>query len=294
MLASIIIRTYNEAKHLPELLEAIQNQDKSVVDIETVIVDSGSTDQTLKIAEQFNCRITHIKKEEFTFGRSLNIGCEFAKGEFMVFISGHCIPVKNDWIQQLVRPLVDNKAVYSYGQQIGRDTTKFSEQQVFNKFYPSQSQIPQTGYFCNNANAALLKSVWLGQAFDENLTGLEDMLLAKQLFDKGEKIAYVAEAPVYHIHDETWHQVKVRYEREAIALQHIMPNVHFNFKDFIYYSVSSVFLDLSIAVKEKQFFHKFGEIIVFRMMQYWGTYKGNHEHRQLSVRMKEAYFYPKS
>ncbi|KOR27683.1 glycosyl transferase family 2, partial [Achromatium sp. WMS3] len=136
MLASIIIRTYNEEKHLPELLETIQNQDKSLVDIETIIVDSGSTDQTLTIATQFNCRITYIKKEEFTFGRSLNIGCEFAKGEFLVFISGHCIPVKNDWIQQLVKPLIDNKAVYSYGQQIGRDTTKFSEQQVFKKFYP--------------------------------------------------------------------------------------------------------------------------------------------------------------
>ncbi|KOR30795.1 glycosyl transferase family 2, partial [Achromatium sp. WMS3] len=223
-----------------------------------------------------------------------NIGCEFAKGEFLVFISGHCIPVKNDWIQQLVKPLIDNKAVYSYGQQIGRDTTKFSEQQVFKKFYPLQSQIPQTGYFCNNANASLLKSAWLEQAFDENLTGLEDMWLAKQLVKKGEKIAYVAEAPVYHIHDETWHKVKVRYEREAIALQHIMPNVHFTLKDFIYCSVTSIYLDLSIAVKEKQFFYKFGEIIMFRIMQYWGTYKGNHEHRQLSVRMKEEYFYPTS
>jgi glycosyltransferase involved in cell wall biosynthesis len=248
MLASIIIRTYNEQKHLPELLEAIKNQDKSLVDIETVIVDSGSTDQTLKIAEQFNCRITHINKEEFTFGRSLNVGCEFAKGEFLVFISGHCIPVKNDWIQQLVKPMIDNKAVYSYGQQIGRETTKFSEKQVFKKFYPSQSQIPQTGCFCNNANAALLKSAWLEQAFDENLTGLEDMLLAKQLVDKGEKLAYVAEAPVYHIHDETWHQVKVRYEREAIALQYIMPNVHFTLKDFIYCSISSIFFSCLIRL----------------------------------------------
>jgi hypothetical protein len=86
----------------------------------------------------------------------------------------------------------------------------------------------------------------------------------------------------------------VRYEREAIALQYIMPNIHFNFKDFIYCLVSSIFLDLSIAVKEKNIFNKLGEIMMFRMMQYWGTYKGNHEHRQLSVRMKEEYFYPKS
>ena len=294
MLASVIIRTYNEEKHLPELLEAIKNQDKSLVDIETVIVDSGSTDKTLQIAEQFNCRITYIKKEDFTVGRSLNIGCEFAKGEFLVFISGHCIPVKNDWIQQLVKPLIECKAVYSYGQQIGRDTTKFSELQVFKKFYPCQSHVPQVGYFCNNANAALLKSTWVEHNFDENLTGLEDMLLAKQLVEKRKHIAYIATAPVYHIHDETWHQIKVRYEREAIALQHIMPNVHFTLKDLLHCSISSIFLDLSIALKQKIFFHKFVEIIMFRIMQYWGTYKGNREHRQLSVKMKEEYFYPKS
>jgi hypothetical protein len=87
--------------------------------------------------------MTHIKKEDFTFGRSLNIGCEFANGEFLVFISGHCIPVKNDWIQQLVKPLSEGVAIYTYGRQIGRDTTKFSESQVFNKFYPPYSQIPQ-------------------------------------------------------------------------------------------------------------------------------------------------------
>ncbi len=294
MLASVIIRTYNEEKHLPELLEAIQNQQRALVEIEIIIVDSGSSDNTLKIAKQFNCRITHIKKEEFTFGRSLNLGCEFANGEFLVFISGHCIPVKNDWIQQLLKPLIDNRAVYSYGQQIGRDTTKFSEEQVFKKFYSSKSKIPQTGYFCNNANAALLKSAWFEQAFDEKLTGLEDMFFAKQLVEKGKQIAYVAEAPVYHIHDETWHQVKVRYEREAIALQHIMPNVHFTLKDLIYCFMSSIFLDFSIAAKEKNFFHKIYEIVMFRLMQYWGTHKGNNEHRQLSIRMKEEYFYPKS
>jgi len=294
MLASIIIRTYNEERHLPELLEMIKNQDKSLIDIEIIIVDSGSTDHTLEIAKKFNCQIIHIRKKEFTFGRSLNLGCKFAKGEFLVFISGHCIPVKNDWIQQLVKPLIENKAVYSYGQQIGRDTTKFSEEQVFKKFYPSKSKIPQTGYFCNNANAALLKSFWFEQSFDEKLTGLEDMFFAKQLIEKGKQIAYVSEAPVYHIHNETWHQVKVRYERESIALQYIMPNVHFTLKDLIYYSVSSILLDLSVAAKEKLLFRKIYEIIMFRLMQYWGTYKGNNEHRQLSVKMKEKYFYPKS
>jgi len=293
MLVSVVIRTYNEERYLPELLQAIQSQDKSLFDIEVILVDSGSTDQTLKIAKKFSCHITYIKKEEFTFGRSLNIGCESANGEILVFISGHCIPTNNNWIKHLIKPLIGSQIAYSYGKQIGRDTTKFSEKQVFKKFYPTYSKIPQTGYFCNNANAALLKSSWMEKPFDETLTGLEDMFLAKRLVEDGKQIAYVAEAVVYHIHDETWSQVKVRYEREAIALQNIMPHLHFTLIDFFYFSITSIFLDSVVAIKEKKFFFTAGEIIMFRIMQYWGTYKGNHKNRQLSLKMKQEYFYSK-
>ena len=53
MLASIIIRTYNESKHLGALLSAINNQAVDKDSFEVVIVDSGSTDSTLEIANNF-------------------------------------------------------------------------------------------------------------------------------------------------------------------------------------------------------------------------------------------------
>ena len=95
VLISIIIRTYNEERYLRELLETIKVQELPYSETEIIIVDSGSTDRTLPIAESFDCKITHISKKDFTFGRSLNHGCEIARGDILVFISGHCIPVKN-------------------------------------------------------------------------------------------------------------------------------------------------------------------------------------------------------
>ena len=86
MLASIVIRTYNEERYLNELLTAISEQKNNLVEHEVVIVDSGSTDRTLEIAEKHNCRITRIEKSEFTFGRSLNIGCDFARGDYLAFV----------------------------------------------------------------------------------------------------------------------------------------------------------------------------------------------------------------
>lgn len=292
MLASIVIRTYNEEKHLEELLKAASRQISNPVDYEVVLIDSGSTDRTLEIAEKYKCRITHINKNEFTFGRSLNMACDFADGDILVFISGHCIPTDANWLATLVNPIVEQKAVYAYGRQIGAEDTKFSEHQVFEKYYPSSSLIPQEGFFCNNANAALLKSEWKVNPFCEELTGLEDMHMAKSLVDQGKKIAYVADAPVYHIHDETWKQVKLRYEREAIALQKIMPEVHVSFKDFLHYYFTAVFNDFVEAKRRGVLIRNIKDIVLFRLMQYWGSYKGNQKHRELSAQAKFKYFYP--
>ncbi len=293
MKVSVIIRTLNEQRYLPRLLEGIRSQVAKDFEMEIVIVDSGSTDATKKIAESTGCRITHIEKNEFTFGRSLNVGCEFANGEYLVFISGHCIPVSKDWLENLVRPLIEGKCSYSYGRQLGQGTTKFSECCLFFKHFPEYSLIPQNGIFCNNANSAISKHTWEKYRFDENLAGLEDMDLAKKLVSSGEHIGYVAEASVYHIHDESWGRVKNRYEREAYALRHILPEMQFYFRDFIKYFIAGIYEDSLLARKEKKLLGELKDIILFRLMHYWGTYRGHQIHRQSADELKDKYFYPK-
>lgn len=292
--ASIIIRTFNEEKWLPGALQAINEQNFGSLCVETIVVDSGSTDRTCQVAMDYGCRLIHICKSEFTFGRSLNMGCEAAEGRNLVFISGHCIPDSTDWLQKLISPLDEGLCAYVYGRQVGRrDVSKFSEEMLFGKYFPQSSAIPQEGYFCNNANAAIPKAIWLGNRFDEDVTGLEDMLLAKQLHDQGLKIGYVAEAPVVHLHEESWSKVRSRYEREAIALRTIMPDIHVSFGDFIRYTVAGILFDWSEALGKRLFWRQAGEIALFRIAQYWGTYKGNNDHRKMSRERKERYFYPR-
>ena len=290
--ASIVIRTFNEEEYLPELLEAVHEQE-SGIEYETVIVDSGSTDGTLEIAERFGCRVVHISKSMFTFGRSLNLGCHAANGGVLVFVSGHCVPCDSSWLSRLIRPIVEGEAQYSYGRQLGRDSTKFSEHQVFEKYYPLTSKLQTESFFCNNANAAVSRDVWSRFRFDETLTGLEDMMLAKHVVADGGAVAYVAEAPVFHIHNETWHQVRIRYEREALALREIMPEVHVGFLDFIRYFVNGAMHDIGVAMEERRLLRTAFEITAFRWMQFLGTYLGNLEHRQVSARQREEYFYPR-
>ena len=293
MLVSIIIRTLNEERYLDQILSAFNSQNTENFSYETVIVDSGSTDNTLEIAKRHNSRITYIEKNNFTFGRSLNTGCEFANGEYFVFISGHCIPTNKDWLIKLISPLIEKKCEYSYGRQIGGETTKFSEHQVFDRYFSNENKIPQEGFFCNNANAAVTRNAWSKYRFNENLTGLEDMFLAKQIYQNKGLIGYVADSAVYHIHDETWRQVKLRYEREAMALQQIMPEIKINFINLIHFTTAGILKDLKLAARKKVFFKELLSIIFFRFLQYYGAYKGNHIGQNLSNYSKMKYFYPR-
>jgi glycosyltransferase involved in cell wall biosynthesis len=292
MLVSIIVRTYNEAKHLPALLEAISMQ---VVPhaLETIVVDSGSDDGTLNIARNHECRVVHIAKNDFTFGKSLNMGCEAAGGEVLVFVSGHCVPINESWLAHLLAVLSAEGVAYVYGRQVGGPDSKFSECQLFRKHYPAGPSGPTDGYYCNNANAAIRRVDWERWRFDEQLTGLEDLALAKRLWVSGAKIGYAADAAVSHHHDENWRMVKRRFEREAIALQSIMPEVHVTIGDFVRYWTSAVFLDLGAALQERSMLRNAWQIVAYRSMQFWGTFEGNNEHRRLSQAMKDKYFYPK-
>lgn len=292
MKVSIVIRTLNEERYLGELLSSIARQELDDMQVETILIDSGSTDSTVQLAEENGCRVTHIQKHEFTFGRSLNWGSKFANGDILVYISGHCVPESASWLTELVGPIRNGIASYTYGRQIGRDTTSYSEKKIFQKYYPDKSKVPQVGFFCNNANSAIAKSIWQKYRFDEDVTGLEDMELAKRLVNDGGAIAYVAEAAVFHIHSETFAQTKRRYERESIALQHIMPEIHISILDMLRYFFAAVLSDFSDALSERRWLIESIGIMKFRLAQYWGTYRGNHEHRTLSRKRKEDYYYP--
>ena len=99
---SIIIRTFNEEKHLPGLLEAVREQ--SYRDYEIVVVDSGSLDRTRDIARPFANKLLRIDSHDFTFGYSLNVGIRAASGRFAAIVSAHTLPSSQDWLAVLVDP----------------------------------------------------------------------------------------------------------------------------------------------------------------------------------------------
>ncbi len=289
---SIIIRAYNEEAHIGRLLTGITQQ--SAEGLEIILVDSGSTDDTVKIAERFPVKIIPIKPETFTFGSALNRGIQASSADIIVIASAHVYPIYPDWLEQLLTPFADPKVALVYGKQRGNGDSKFSEHQIFARWFPEQSQSHQLHPFCNNANAAVRRSLWEQHPYDETLTGLEDLAWARWAMDEEYKIAYSAEAEIAHIHDERPRGVYNRYRREAIAFKRIFPDEEFSLWDFMRLSVFNIFSDLWHALRQKKLIGSFGSIFWFRLMQFWGTFQGYQYAGPITAKLRQTFYYPRS
>jgi len=289
---SIVIRAYNEEKYIGRLLEGIQQQ--TIKDVEILLVDSGSTDGTASISESFGARVVRIPSSEFTFGRSLNLGIQEATGELIVIASAHVYPVYPDWLESLLRRFEDKNVALTYGKQRGPDSAKFSEQQIYQHWYPDISQWHQATAFCNNANAAIRKNLWQLNPYDETLTGLEDLAWGKWAKEQGYAIAYVAEAEIIHVHNETPKGIFNRYRREAMAFKKIYPEAHFSYYDFVRLTTMNILSDLWHAAREEVLWKNMTSILQFRYMQFHGTRMGHRETSLLTPQLRETFYYARA
>jgi len=290
MSCSIVIRTYNEVRHIGRLLDGISRQ--TVKDAEIILVDSGSTDRTTEVASDYPVKLLHIQPEEFSFGRSLNLGIAAARHDLVVIASGHVYPVYPDWLERLLASFSDPQVGLAYGRQRGDDSSKFSEQQIFARWYPERSIARQDGPFCNNANAAIRRGLWESHPYDESLTGLEDLAWARWALEQGYKVAYTAEAEVVHVHEETPGGVYNRYRREAMAFKRLFPAERFGLADFLRLSSGNIASDLWHAARQGRLMSNFASIFWFRVMQFWGTYRGYRRPGPVTEKLRRTFYYP--
>ncbi len=195
-LVSIVIRTKNEERWIAPCLRAVFDQ--TYPNIEVVLVDNISTDQTLKRAREFPVKVVSIT--DFKPGKAINDGIRASRGEIIVCLSGHCVPVKKVWLENLVRDLSDSRVAGVYGRQeplsYSSDLDKRDLLTVFG--LDKKEQIKDS--FFHNANSALLRSTWNRFPFDEETTNIEDRLWGQQVIRAGCRIVYEPEASVYHWH----------------------------------------------------------------------------------------------
>ncbi len=195
-LVSIIVRTKNEERWIGSCLRAIQRQ--TYRNYEIILVDNLSTDQTVAKAAPFGVKLVRIDK--FLPGKSLNDGIRASRGEILVCLSGHCIPVNEVWLGNLVRNLGDSDVAGVYGRQEPLSFSSDLDKRDLLITFGLDRKVQVRDSFFHNANSAMRRAVWDRFPFDETVTNIEDRVWARQVLSAGMKIVYEPEASVYHWH----------------------------------------------------------------------------------------------
>jgi glycosyltransferase involved in cell wall biosynthesis len=197
MTISIVIRAKDEGRSIGKTLEMVASQNMDVP-YEIIIVDSGSTDNTRKIAGEYTSRIFSIPPESFTFGYALNYGIERAEGTIIVNLSAHCFPVDKYWLSRLISPILEGKTDAVYGRQAPAKEINPFEEVSLHKHFPDDEKKSGRVPF-SNANCAFLRKMWEEVRFDEKIPSWEDYLWFLHHKDRY-SFKYCPEAVVYHSH----------------------------------------------------------------------------------------------
>lgn len=206
---SVVMRVYNEEKHIREVLESLKKQTYN--NYEIIILDSESTDDTLKIASEYDVRIEHIKKADFNYSYASNVCVNLAHGDIVCFLSGHSVPVKDSYLSD-TNDVFQNKEIGGcYGDVIALPDGSLTEKTfnwlgyIKNKLKGNETGIKlermiHPGIFsCSNASAR--RELLLKHPFAEELgRGGEDIEVAYRIIQDGYYIASVPELLVMHSH----------------------------------------------------------------------------------------------
>ncbi len=104
MIISVIIPTFNEEKNIGGLINHLKKHAKKNEQIEIIVVDGNSSDNTVSIAKNFGATVDVIK----TTGRAfqLNKGAEISKGDVLYFVHADTLPPLN-YISCITKALHD-------------------------------------------------------------------------------------------------------------------------------------------------------------------------------------------
>ncbi len=206
---SVIVRAKNRAATLERTLSQLRNQ---TVEVELVVVDSGSTDGTVEIARQWCDQLIELPGERFTFGRALNIGAEAASAPIHFAVSAHCWPERSDWIARSLRQYERADVAATNGARFRPDDVPLHE--TFYQDAATARAHPLWGF--SNHAASWRAAIWNEFPFDEEMEACEDKEWSWRVLNAGWLVAY---HPLLSVSSAHRHRSGVRPYYRRIELE---------------------------------------------------------------------------
>lgn len=237
---SVIIPTLNAGTIFEQVLDALTGQ-STPWPFEILVIDSGSTDQTLQTIAQFpDVRLHTIDKSEFNHGGTRNLGARLTSGEFIAFLTHDALPYNDRWLYNLVTSIERHpRAAGAFGKHLAYpDASAFTKRDLNNHFdmftrmplavgkntdtklwRQKDIQWQQKLHFYSDNNSCMRRSVFEDIPYREVQFG-EDQLWAWDIINAGFEKVYAPQAAVYHSHDFDEQETYERSEIESAFFNH--------------------------------------------------------------------------
>lgn len=209
--ASVIIPTLNAGTRIASLIGALKSQSAPIAEI--IVIDSSSSDDTVRLAASCGCKTIVIPKNEFNHGKTRNLAARSATGDTLVFMTQDAMPL-NDWlIENLQEPLwfTPPFAAASFARQVCKSGATPIERFCRQFNYPEDPMVKNLSvvgergikaFFFSNVCSAIKRNVFFDVGgFHDRIIMNEDMLLASKMVLSGLTVMYQPKAVVVHSHD---------------------------------------------------------------------------------------------
>lgn len=238
-LLTVAVLTYNGETYLERILSQLRAQ---ILDggIEILVVDSGSTDDTLAIVKKFpEVRLHQIPNAEFGHGKTRNLAAQLARGEFVAFLTHDAIPLTHTWAREMLAPFaISPKIVAVMGKQVPRTgcfpLMKYEISGMFSGFGPDfgtsvfyhDEFIQDEGVlgavsFYSDVNSVARRDFLVETIPYRDVPYAEDQLFGRDLVTAGYIKAYAPRGAVEHSNDLTLAEFRKRIFDETVGLRGI-------------------------------------------------------------------------
>ena len=255
---SVIIPVKNGSATLASCLESIIHQKCNFL-IEILVIDSGSSDSSIDIAESYGARVLRIESLDFNHGLTRNYGISAASGKFLFFTVQDAKLSDDSILQRMMDWFLNDDIMGVCGHQAVPHDLDKNPLLWFKRFTDPVPEVRQLslGYPLPSYSWDNVCSMYRKVAFDllpfEKIETCEDWIWAYNALNRGWKIVYDPSLVIYHYHHRTFlYTLKTEYGVNYI----LSKNINFNPKwpGWLLKSIKAVYhlsFNRSLKISEK-------------------------------------------
>ena len=216
----IICPLYNASEYIESLHESLlQQKNVKINKIKYILTESN--DNSEEILKDNKYEYKQISKKEFSHSLVRENAAKESKADIICFISQDIVIEREDWLEKLVKPIIDGEADACYSRQLTKynNIEKYTRENNYpdKSFVKSKEDISKLGlktFFFSDASSAIKRETFqkLNYYDGNNLPINEDMYIAHKLITNGYKIKYCADSIVYHSHNFSLKELYERYK----------------------------------------------------------------------------------